>query len=78
MKGDSSSKRKPLRLIAVSDLIQNIRPVEWLVEGFIEQQCLALMFGDPGCGKSFIAVDIACSVATGRPWFGRRVSVPGV
>ena len=31
------------------------------------------MFGDPGCGKSFLAIDWACRVATGTPWRGYDV-----
>ena len=31
------------------------------------------MYGDWGSGKSFLAVDLACHVAAGRPWRGRAV-----
>lgn len=49
------------------------RPPEFLVEGLIETESLGLIFGDPGCGKSFVAVDLAMSVATGIPFHGREV-----
>lgn len=49
------------------------RPPEFLVEGIIETGSLGLIFGDPGCGKSFVAVDLAMSVATGLPFHGREV-----
>ena len=32
-----------------------------------------MIFGEPGCGKSFIAVDMACSVASGFKWYGNEV-----
>lgn len=54
---------------AVGDL--EARPPEFLIDGLIETDCLGLIFGDPGCGKSFIAADIALSVATGEPFHGR-------
>lgn len=50
----------------------------WLVRGLIERDCLGLLFGDPGSGKSFISLDLACSLATGRADFhGLSVCAPG-
>lgn len=48
----------------------------WLVKGYITLDSLIVLFGDPGCGKSFLAIDIACHVATGTPWHGCPVK-PG-
>lgn len=45
----------------------------YLIGDFVETECLAMLFGDPGCGKSFIAVDAALSVATGTAFHGRKV-----
>jgi hypothetical protein len=55
--------------IAVADL--KYRAPEYIIGELIETDTLGLMFGDPGCGKSFLAVDIALSVATGTPFHGR-------
>ena len=33
-----------------------------------------MLFGDPGCGKSFIAIDIAMCVATGTSFHGKPVT----
>jgi KaiC/GvpD/RAD55 family RecA-like ATPase len=53
-----------------------LKPVQWLVRNYIESDSLALMFGDPGCGKSFAAIDLACCVATGTPWHTNKTN-PG-
>jgi hypothetical protein len=50
-----------------------IQPVSWLVRQFFEANSLAMVFGEPGVCKSFIAVDVACSVATGMNWHGNPV-----
>ena len=42
----------------------------WLVKKYLATDSLTVMFGDPGCGKSFLAIDLACHVATGREWRG--------
>jgi hypothetical protein len=44
------------------------RPVEWLWPGRLALGRLALLEGDPGLGKSFIALDLAARLSAGRPW----------
>jgi phage/plasmid primase-like uncharacterized protein len=51
-----------------------LKEISWLVESYIEADSLAQVFGDPGCGKSFVAIDLACCVSTGTPWHGHEVT----
>jgi hypothetical protein len=43
-------------------------PVEWLWPGRLPLGKLALLEGDPGLGKSFVALDLCARLSTGRPW----------
>lgn len=43
-----------------------------LVEGIIVRRSFVALFGDSNTGKTFLAIDLACSVARGIPWLGRR------
>lgn len=54
------------------DGMENIRPPEWLIPGFLPAGAYAQLVGAPGSFKTFIAVDIALSIATGVnfPWEG--------
>lgn len=61
----------PLRLTRADQI--TMRPPRWLLRGTLERDTFALIFGDPGCGKSFLAIDWACRVATGTPWRGHDV-----
>jgi len=61
-----------LQLTRAADI--EIRPPDWLLRGMLERDSFALVFGDPGCGKSFLAIDWACRIATGTPWRGHAVS----
>ena len=49
------------------------RPPErqWLVEGLWGRQAVGIIGGEPKCGKSFLALDLAVSVAAGVPCLRR-------
>jgi len=58
------------------DTIQD-EPVEWLIQDVLPRKGFSALFGPPGSFKSFVALDIAHSVATGSAWMGKEVSTPG-
>ena len=45
-----------------------------LVAGYLDMDTLARVNGPSGHGKSFVTLDFACSVQTGRMWHGRAVN----
>lgn len=49
------------------------RPVaqQWLVEALWSEQGVGILGGEPKCGKSFLALDLAVAVAAGVPCLGR-------
>lgn len=60
-------------IILACDLPTTLRPPEWLAEDYVEAGALSVLFGEPGAGKSFLALDLALSVATMRTWHGQPV-----
>lgn len=56
-----------------AEFVMNLPPVKWLIGGIIPEAALAMLLGKENCGKSFLGVDWACSVATGQDWNGRKV-----
>lgn len=58
------------------DAVFAMPPVEFLVDGLITDTGFTMMYGAPGTGKSFIAIDVALSVAHGIEWQGQEVK-PG-
>jgi RecA/RadA recombinase len=71
-------KPKPTKTIKIEswDTIQD-EPVEWLIEGVIPKGSFTALYGPPGSFKSFIALDIAEAIATGRTWMGKEVKQTG-
>jgi hypothetical protein len=52
-------------------------PPSWIVKGLLEVGALALLFGDPGAGKSLLALDLAACIATGEAFHGHSVKKRG-
>ena len=52
-------------------------PVHWVIDNVLPEKGFAALYGPPGSYKSFIALDIAEAVATGRNWMGNQISSPG-
>ena len=50
-----------------------LKPPQWLINDILEQGALIGLVGASGCGKSFLAIDMACSIASGADFHSRRV-----
>jgi hypothetical protein len=73
---DAENERKDsFRFLRIGDL--ELTPPRWLIKNLIEADSFGEIFGEPGCGKSFLAIEISCRVATGTPFFGFEVRHPG-
>lgn len=59
------------KLLTRSDL-RNLPGPEPLIDNVLDQGTTAYLYGSWGTLKTFIALDWAASVATGRRWFGRE------
>ncbi len=53
-----------------------IRPVRWLVPGYLPRGKLTLIAGDGGWGKSLITLDLTACLTTGRPCLGLEYEPP--
>lgn len=63
---DSEQARR-VKDIRLADLRDRPRP-RYLLGGMIPEESLVVLYGAPGCGKSFMAIDWALCVQAGIPW----------
>lgn len=63
--------QSPLGGVWASDL-GPIAPPRWTVKGLVPAQTFGVLYGPPGCFKTFAALDLALSMAAGFDWLGRR------
>lgn len=61
------------KLRSAVDLL-HAEPISWRVKGVIPERGIAALYGASGSGKSFLAIDLAMSIAEGGAWCGYRVN----
>jgi hypothetical protein len=61
-----------LPLVFAEDLQADQVGVQQIVEDTLTAGGLSVMYGESNSGKSFLACDMDCSLASGIPWLGKR------
>ncbi len=64
-------------LLSIAE-IEALPPPRWLVHEAIAEDGISIIYGDPGAGKSFVALDMSIRIALGIDWFGRKTQKTGV
>jgi AAA domain len=66
----------PLRLVPFQTIMREpLPPIDWLVEPLLSQGSRAVVFGEFGCMKSWLLLDLGLHISAGRSWQG-YFSVP--
>ena len=71
-------KSEPRYKLLGSADIATLPALEWRVRGVLPATGLAALYGPSGSGKSFLALDLACSIVEGARWFDCRVEAAPV
>ena len=69
-------KKKALRNSYSIQEGRDLPSTKWLVQNLIEEQTMCAMYGDTGCTKSFLAIDLGMHLALGKDWFDLMVYRP--
>jgi KaiC/GvpD/RAD55 family RecA-like ATPase len=75
--GSSRPMREPFPLIRVGKAVVSTAG-DYVVKGLLPREGVAVLYGASGSYKSFIALDLACAIAEGRAWAGRKTTQGGV
>jgi putative DNA primase/helicase len=67
----------PLNYIFASDLPNEFNPPDEILEGLLVAGDGSILYGDSNSGKTFLAVDMGASIASGTRWFNRKTE-PGL
>ena len=66
----SEIENRLLRLSAIEPVLTN----NYMVKGWLDRNCLSMLYGPSNAGKTFVALDIAMHIAAGKSWRGLRVN----
>ena len=66
-------EEKPRFKLLTREELKALPDPEWLVQGTLPADSFTVVYGAPGAAKSFAALDIACSVASGHTFHGAQV-----
>ncbi|HEX8374673.1 MAG TPA: helicase RepA family protein, partial [Geminicoccaceae bacterium] len=73
-KAEAAAKGHSTRLTTVwADDIEIRLDRGGLVDGLLSSTGMTVLYGESGCGKTFVAVDLGCHIAAGLPWRGMAV-----
>jgi len=56
----------------LNEILTDTMPPDELIEGVLVNGCISMIYGPSNVGKTFLAIDLACSIATGEEWHGRK------
>jgi hypothetical protein len=66
---DSGTERFP---VFWGNEVENLPTPEWLIDGIMTRGSFVVLYGTPGVGKTFTALDQAGAVASGHKWQGHN------
>lgn len=61
----------PIPTLSIEEVIK-MPPVPWLIENYIPTNSMAMIYGAPGSGKTFLALDMALHIANGLEWHEKQ------
>jgi hypothetical protein len=61
------------RTMEIDEILKEPPPLEWLVKDYILPESQVMVVGPSEIGKTFLTIDMALSIATGRNWNSRVV-----
>lgn len=66
------SEQSNLDIILACDYPDIYSPPDELLQGILTTGATSVLYGDSNCGKTFLAIDIACAISRGSLWMNRR------
>jgi len=69
---ENTSEKSRFMILSASEFA-SAKPPPYLIKGVLPKAELGVIFGESTVGKSFIALDMACSITRGVLWRERRV-----
>ena len=72
---ENSQSKKSYSFYSAREFYDDIETENYLIDGYVQKEALQTIFGEPGCGKTFTVLDMACSISCDEihSWHGRDI-----
>jgi hypothetical protein len=70
---DGGEFSREIKYVFADEIFGKRTVIDEILEGVLTRSALSVIYGDSNCGKTFLAIDIACALALGIMWMGRNV-----
>jgi hypothetical protein len=74
-KHPQATKGDPVPFVEGSQFAVGFEDIDWLIEDVVPRAQVGVIYGASGSGKTFFALDMACSIQRGGEWRGKHVEV---
>lgn len=71
---DANGRATERFIVRTADEFGSGPPVDWVVRGVLPRAELAVVYGESGSGKSFLALDLCAAITRGIGWRERRTA----
>lgn len=77
IKPEEKADKNKFHFQPISELLQKPSKIKWLIKSYLDAESLSVLVGEPGSMKSFVALDLGLSIATGIEWHGSPIRQSG-
>lgn len=71
---ESKRSKNPIyKRLITSKGLKNLPPAKWTIEGALLENSIAVLYGQPETGKSFLTIDLVGCLANKNQWQGRAI-----
>lgn len=77
LESEDGEQAETFELLSMDEL-EALPPPTWLIHELIADHGLSIIYGAPGGGKTFVALDMALRIAHGMDWHGKATIAAGV
>jgi hypothetical protein len=74
---EEQAEKYRFRFEQAAELIKGYTPLQWLIKGYIEKNSFISIFSPPASWKTFIALEMAYCIASGKSWHGNFIKSRG-
>ena len=69
-KTEDTKQTTPIEVYSMAQVLA-MKPTPWLIQDYIPEGSMTMIYGPPGSGKTFMALDMALHIAHGLEWHGK-------